>query len=232
MTNGTNPLIKAILLAILTILIFITDQLALLLLLLLYILLFFRIGRIKTGGLKWLVIPFLMSLPLTYLVFIVSYWIDANDFYTGFSRGVFEASQFHLRILILILANILFIKTTDTRQLVHMLQVIHIPEIFILVLATVFRFFPILIDEGRRIIEVQRTRGIRPYHLLRPHHSLPLLIPLFIINMQRAQEMALSVRLRGSFINTQKPEWQLNKQDLYSILGFTLMLVLILMLRG
>ena len=82
-------------------------------------------------------------------------------------------------------------------RLASILSALRIPPLIIVLITTVFRFFPLILQEGQRIIEVQRTRGIKPIHLLRPHHFLPIVIPLLLNNMQRAHEMALSMKLRG-----------------------------------
>jgi energy-coupling factor transporter transmembrane protein EcfT len=74
---------------------------------------------------------------------------------------------------------------------------IKIPQVFVTLITTTFRFFPMMIQAGRRIIEVQRSRGISPRHLLRPHHFLPIVIPLLLIHMRRAHDMVFSMKLRG-----------------------------------
>ena len=195
--HALNPLTKLGLLILLTTLVFFVKSPIVLGLLSSYVLLLMICSRTGLGMMRWLFVPFLMSMPVTFGVFIASYWMSFNNFIPGLLTGLSEGGLFFLRIFLLLVANILFVKTTDIRQFARALTQIRIPQTFVTLITTVFRFFPVMLQEGQRIIEVQRTRGIRPRHLLRPHHFLPIVIPLLLINMQRAHEMALSMKLRG-----------------------------------
>lgn len=191
-----NPLTKLGLLILLTTLVFFFKSPIVLGILSIYVLLLMVYSRTNLGTMRWLFVPFLMSMPVTFGVFIASYWVSFNNFVLGSQKGLAEGGLFFLRIFLLLVANILFVKTTDIRQFASALTQIQIPQTFVTLITTVFRFFPMMLQEGQRIIEVQRTRGVRPHHLLRPHHFLPIVIPLLLINMQRAHEMALSMKLR------------------------------------
>ena len=192
-----NPLTKLLLLILLTTLVFLVRSPVILGILTGYILILMWVSRTGMGMMRWLIIPFLISAPMTTFVFIGSFWIELGSLQRGLTRGLTEGGLFVLRIFLLLLANIIFVRTTDIRQFAGAMTRIKMPEIFVTLITTTFRFFPMMIQEGQRIIEVQRSRGIRPRHLLRPHHFLPIVIPLLLINMQRAHDMVLSMKLRG-----------------------------------
>jgi energy-coupling factor transport system permease protein len=192
-----NPLTKLLLLMLLTTVVFIVKSPVFLGFLAGYILIAMGVSRTGIGMMRWLFIPFLISVPVTTLIFVGSYWNELGSLRLGFIRGLTESGLFFLRIFLLLLANIVFVRTTDIRKFARSLSRIKIPQVFVTLIITTFRFFPMMIQEGRRIIEVQRSRGIGPRHLLRPHHFLPIVIPLLLINMQRAHDMVLSMRLRG-----------------------------------
>ncbi|MBN1351945.1 energy-coupling factor transporter transmembrane protein EcfT [candidate division KSB1 bacterium] len=209
-----NPLTKLSLLLLLTTLIFFIDSLPLLGLLSVYVLLLLWYSGTSMGMMRWLFVPFLLSMPLTFAIFIISYWMELNSFDVGLATGLNEGGKFFLRIFMLLVANILFVRTTDIRQFANALTRFRLPQTFVTLIVTVFRFFPTLLREGQRIIEVQRTRGMRPRNLLRPHHFLPIVIPLLLINMQRAHEMALSMKLRGIVLHTSDESIPFRIQDI------------------
>ena len=78
-------------------------------------------------------------------------------------------------------------------------------------------------------MEVQRSRGLRPVHLLWPRRFLPIVIPLLLINMQRAHDMALSMEMRGGMRKTRRVPLSLRWTDWTAI---TLNGVLVLTILG
>jgi energy-coupling factor transport system permease protein len=210
-----NPLTKLLLLMLLTTLVFIVRSPVFLGFLTGYVLIVMGVSRTRIGMMRWLFIPFLISVPMTTCVFVGSYWSELGSLKLGFIRGLTEGGLFFLRIFLLLLANIIFVRTTDIRQFAVSLTRIKIPQVFVTLITTTFRFFPMMIQEGRRIIEVQRSRGIGPRHLLRPHHFLPIVIPLLLINMQRAHDMVLSMKLRGMALQATSRSVPFSSLDLW-----------------
>lgn len=158
--------------------------------------LFIAVTRVKFGALKLLFVPFLVGLPATASVFIASYWVETGSFQLGLTQGGAEALYFLTRIFILVSANIWFVQTTDIRRFAESLRWLCVPEVIVLLITIVFRFFPLVFSEAKRILEVQRSRGLKPLMLLQPRYFLPILIPLLLINMQRASDIAISMELR------------------------------------
>ena len=56
---------------------------------------------------------------------------------------------------------------------------------------------PNIFGVALRVIEVQRCRGFEPKQLIRPKNFLPLFIPVFLAQMRRSADLALSLELRG-----------------------------------
>ena len=210
-----NPLTKLLLLTLLTTLVFIVRSPVILGILTGYVLLLMGASKTGMGMMRWLIVPFLISAPMTMLVFIGSYWTELGSLKPGFIKGFSEGGLFLLRIFLLLLANVIFVRTTDVRQFAGAMTRLKIPQVFVTLITTAFRFFPMMIQEGQRIIEVQRSRGICPRHLLRPHHFLPIVIPLLLINMQRAHDMTLSMRLRGMALQTPSVSVPFRSLDLW-----------------
>jgi len=197
-----NPLTKFVILIALTVVVFFARSPWILGGVLLYDVVLLGGRGIHMGRLKWLFVPFLLSVPVTLAVFVISYWIEFSNFEEGLWRGLSDSGLFLMRILVLLMANIMFVRTTDMRRLGECLNAIHVPYTIVLLITTVFRFLPLIVEEVHRIVEVQRSRGLRPINLLLPRCFLPLVIPLLLINMQRAHDMALSMEMRGRMQKT------------------------------
>lgn len=225
--SALNPLTKLGIITCLTVCIFLTNQLEWLGLLLLYVLTGFLVSKVRLGILKWMLVPFIISVPTSIFIFIASYWVETGSLAAGLEKGLYEGSLFLLRILILLLANILFVRTTDVRQLTSVLTALKFPETAVLLITSVFRFIPLMLEEGQRILDVQRTRGIKPLHLLLPNRFLPLVVPLLVINMQRSYEMSLSMQLRGGLQKEKNAAHTFSFSDIVAILSMIILTLLL-----
>ncbi|ACF12906.1 cobalt transport protein [Chloroherpeton thalassium ATCC 35110] len=226
--TSVNPLVKFLFIAALTLGIFLSDDILRLSAASLYLFALFYFGKIRLKEVKWFLLVFFASVPFTYAVFIASFWVEENRLSYGLEKGTIEATIFTLRLLILLLANLIFVKTTDIRRFSEQLHAIRVPRSITVLISTVFRFLPLIIDESARILEVQRVRGLKPTHLLKPRYFLPLVVPLITLNMQRAYEMALSMQLRGGLFPKKSQPVRFSKYDALAIanaLGFALILM-------
>ena len=185
------------------------------------LLLVLLMSRIRTGAMKWLFIPVIASIPSTFAVFILSYWFEIHHWRTAILRGGMEAFLYSGRLSILVIANILFVRTTDFRRLIEGLRSIWFPPVAVLLLITVFRFFPVFLDEVQRIYEVQRVRGLNKKQFLLPKYWLPLALPFIIVTIQRAYELALSFHLRGGMRLLRRKRLSFQRVD-FIILGIAI----------
>jgi energy-coupling factor transport system permease protein len=114
-----------------------------------------------------------------------------------------------LRFAVLILGLSLFSLTTNTTQVAHgiehllrPLQRLRFPaHEFALIVVIALRFVPILALEAERIAKAQASRGAqggqRAFNpLARARRSLPLLVPLFVTALRRAETLALAMEAR------------------------------------
>ncbi len=115
-----------------------------------------------------------------------------------------------LRFAALILALSLISFTLATTELVRGLEALLRPltrlglptQDFILLIQVALRFQPLLAREAERIAKAQASRGAdwgtgRGSILRRVRQLFPLLIPLFLIGLQRAEQLALAMVARG-----------------------------------
>jgi len=73
---------------------------------------------------------------------------------------------------------------------------------FVLMVQVTLRFLPLLAQEAERIAKSQASRGAewgtgRGGLLRRARQALPLLVPLFLAGLQRAENLALAMEARG-----------------------------------
>ncbi len=98
-------------------------------------------------------------------------------------------------------------STTETVQglasLLRPLRKVGLPvQDFVLMVQVALRFLPLLAREAERIAKSQASRGAewgtgRAGPLRRVRQALPILIPLFLVSLQRAENLAVAMEARG-----------------------------------
>lgn len=159
-------------------------------------------------------LPFILFLALLQILF----GSPGNEFPAWFTLGPLHISKIDLLtggiIIVRFAALILLISLTSaiisTSELVHSLQALlrplaalGIPTQDIVLMAQVtLRFLPLLALEAERIAKAQASRGAewgtgKTGILRRVRQALPLLVPLFLNSLQRAEALALAMEARG-----------------------------------
>jgi energy-coupling factor transport system permease protein len=135
--------------------------------------------------------------PVAWLVFTASYWDRGRALPHNLYVGFLTSGEFALRLLVIILANLLIMATTDPRQFARSLRGWWVPNEICLMFMTVLRFLPLAAGEVRRMLDAQRCRGFRVRRLWRPDAWLPLSVPVLVSSLHRAEGLAMSLELRG-----------------------------------
>lgn len=191
-----HPTTKLAVLLSLTINVFFLDSYAILVSLFIALWCVYFIARIGLAFVKWMMLMLFSGLPVILLVFIISGYERAGTLSGGAVWGIREAGIFLLRLGIVLLANVIVIKSTSLKDLTESLRGLRIPEKAVLFFTTILRFLPMSIESGKRIIEVQRCRGFRIVGLANPKNFLPVFVPLFVSHMRISHDMALSLEIR------------------------------------
>lgn len=150
----------------------------------------------------------------------------------GFERGFFYC----LRLILIVLASSLLTLTTSSVQITYAvdkllrpLKIFHFPVAeFSLMLSVSLRFIPVLMEELCKLIMAQKARGasFRHGNLKRRLHCLTsLLIPLFNSALDRADQLAVAMEVRGFDPDT--PRTSVNKYA-FGIADITLTTIVIL----
>jgi energy-coupling factor transport system permease protein len=115
-----------------------------------------------------------------------------------------------LRFPALILLIAAFSAATSTTEIVRGLEALLRPlaklrlpvQDFVLMVQVALRFLPLLALEAERIAKAQASRGAewgvgRGDPLRQARQALPILVPLFLVSLQRAENLALAMEARG-----------------------------------
>ncbi len=188
-----------------------------LLLALLVVLLGLILGRIPLRfALRGLLppLPFLLILAVLQ-VFLTGHPAGAVPvFAAGFiyiyAAGLTAAGVLLLRFAALILLLSLFSFTLSSSEMIHGLESLFSPlarlgiptQDLIMVVQVTLRFIPFLAQAAERIAKAQASRGAewgtRKGNLFqRVRQVIPLILPLFLTSLRRAETMALAMDARG-----------------------------------
>jgi len=147
------------------------------------------VGRV----LAWTV---LAPVPAYGLLFVISGREATGAWGAGLAWGLVRLVPYCLRIAGLVLANLLFLQVTPLPELIRCLRALPIPDQAALFLAALLRFLPTTLQEARRVLEAQRCRGMARRRFLTPSGFIALALPLFLAQLQKSHDLALSLDIR------------------------------------
>lgn len=156
--------------------------------------------------------------PLTFLILITVFFqlLFSQGEHVLFDLGWFKITQEGLLnalliiirfVLIVFMSTILTLTTTPLEiadgieALLNPLKKFKVPvQEIALILSIALRFVPTLMEETEKIMNAQRARGIdfdQGKLLERMKKIVPLLVPLFISSIDRADQLAVAMTARG-----------------------------------
>lgn len=159
-------------------------------------------------------LPFLLILAVLQ-VFIAPHPVDAVPLIELgplriYLAGLVTAGMLLLRFTVLILGLGLASYTLSTSELIHGLESLLSPltrlgiptHDLVMVMQVTIRFIPFLAQTAERIAKAQASRGAEwgtgsRNLLARIRQFIPLILPLFLISLRRAETMALAMDARG-----------------------------------
>ncbi|MEW6651152.1 MAG: energy-coupling factor transporter transmembrane component T [Chloroflexota bacterium] len=184
---------------------------------LLVVLLLLRVGKIPLRfALRGLIPP----LPFLFILAVLQIFVSIRPttaeplfswgFINLYSSGLVSAGMLLLRFCVLILSLSLASFTLSTSEMIHGLERLLSPfarlgvpthDLVMIVQVTV-RFIPFLAMATERIAKAQASRGAdwgtRQGNLLqRARQIIPLIVPLFLTSLRRAEILALAMDARG-----------------------------------
>lgn len=197
-------------------------------------------------------IPFsrvLKGLKPIFLVLVLTFFVNVLMtpgtllFQIGFlkvtAEGIEKAIFIGIRLVLLVLGTTLLTLTTSPMQLTDGLEslmkpltLLHFPsQILAMMVSIALRFIPTLYEEADKIMRAQKARGAdfdSGNMLSRAKAMIPLLVPLFINALNRAEELGVAMEARcynGSVQRTRLNPLKMGPKDLAIGLGGTACLV-------
>jgi len=153
-----------------------------------------RPSRTMLRALAWTT---LVPLPWMAVLFVLAGRESMGAWRPGFIWGLAHLAPYMTRIGCLMLANLVFLQATPLPELMDALRRLPLPDRAALMMATLLRFLPSVLQEVQRVLEAQRCRGLARRRLLTPAGLLSLAVPLFLAQIQRSHDLALSLEIRG-----------------------------------
>lgn len=124
------------------------------------------------------------------------------------SEGIINAIFIFLRFVLIISFSTLLTLTTAPLQLTDAIEAVMKPLAVVkfpvhevaLMLSIALRFVPTLMDEAQKIMNAQRARGVdfgEGNFFEQMKAIIPILIPLFVSSLNRAEDLATAMEARG-----------------------------------
>jgi energy-coupling factor transport system permease protein len=155
---------------------------------------------IAVGGALPLVVRFRALFALVF-VFTVTVW---TLFFAGVLRPSWPGFDFGLstaiRLDTFLATGLLFLAITRVEEIAYALGRIGVPYAVGFTLTLAFRLVPLFFDAAATIVQAQRCRGLRMDEggiVVRLRRFVPVVVPVFIGALRRADRMAMALELRG-----------------------------------
>lgn len=194
--------------------------------------------RIYLGNLK-AILPIIIftaiinSLYINEGIILLDWWI-----FTISSGGLIRASFMALRIAMLIFISATLTYTTTPNDLTDAIESLCSPlkliglgsivHVLTMMMTIALRFIPTLIEETQKIINAQKARGADIENggiVKRVKTLMPILIPLLVMSVRRAYDLAEAMECRcynGGIGKTRMKKFKVRYYDIFSLL-FTLL---------
>ena len=245
-----DPRTKIILMLVYIVMVFLVKSLALFPVPLVYVLLALWLGQISFSyfgrAVKpirfLLVIMFLLNLFITPGENVLFSW----KFVTIRKEGLLQAIFISLRLILLVTGASIMTLTTSPialtdglERMLSPLKVFHFPAHELAMMMTIaLRFIPTLMEEADKIRKAQMARGAdfeSGNIIARAKAMIPILIPLFVSAVRRADELAMAMESRcyhGGEGRTKLHQLKLGRGDLIAVLATVAFVVFILVMQG
>lgn len=128
------------------------------------------------------------------------------------SRGISVAARASLRLFCFALPLVSVLSITKLNDLANaVVQYLHVPYCYVFTITTAVRFVPIFAYEMSQITEAQMSRGVEfdtknPFKKIKL--MMPLIVPLLVLSVRKADSCALAAEERGFYLRTRKSSYK------------------------
>jgi energy-coupling factor transport system permease protein len=127
---------------------------------------------------------------------IWTFFYGAGTRAQGFRYGV----SMGIRLATFLVTGLLFLTTTRMEEVAYALRRLGVPYLVGFTLTLAFRLVPVFMESAVTIVQAQRCRGLDLRHggwIGRLRRFAPVIVPVFIGALRRADRMAMALELRG-----------------------------------
>ncbi len=154
-----------------------------------------------------------------------------------YSDGLVKGTFFFLRIILIVVISTMLTMTTSTTDInlglewvLSPLKYIKVPVAeFAMMLSLTLRFIPTLLIETEKIMKAQASRGIdfdEGNIFDKMKQIVTLLIPMFVISINRAEDLANAMEARGYIIGQKRTSIDELRFQLRDYLAFGFVLII------
>jgi energy-coupling factor transport system permease protein len=139
---------------------------------------------------------FVLVFGFTLVIWTFFYGSVFGPTWAGFLFGLSTA----IRLGTFLATGILFLTITRVEEVAYGLGCLGIPYAVGFTLTLAFRLVPVFFDSALTIVQAQRCRGLefgRGGVVTRLRRFVPVIVPVFIGALRRADRMAMALELRG-----------------------------------
>lgn len=155
-----------------------------------------------------------------------------------YQEGAINAAYLFLRIVLMIGITSLLTLTTMTtdinnglESILSPLKLLHIPVgVFSMLISLTLRFIPTLLLESKKIMNAQASRGVdfsEGSLIQKVNQIVALLIPMFVISFQRAEDLAYAMEARGYIVDGKRTKLDELKFKLVDYISIIVMVLII-----
>lgn len=156
---------------------------------------------------------------------VIFYMIPVVNWLPVTMEGVYFGITIALRMMIILLSFIIFLSTTQTRDMMMVLvEKLKVPYDYAFMFVTSLRFIPTFMGEVAAIQEAQKARGYRlegvnPLKKVKAY--VPIALPLVLISLAKGERLALAMETRAycsGVPRTYLKEWKIQVKDIAAII--------------
>jgi len=134
-------------------------------------------------------------------VFTLVVWTFFYHGHFGATRGGFVYGlSTAIRLDTFLAAGLLFLTTTRVEEVAYALGRVGVPYTVGFTLTLAFRLVPVFFDAALAVVQAQRCRGLELHRggvVRRLRRFVPIIVPVLIGALRRADRMAMALELRG-----------------------------------
>jgi energy-coupling factor transport system permease protein len=137
-----------------------------------------------------------IALIIGVTIVIWTFFYGAATREEGFRFGL----SMGIRLATFLITGFLFLTVTRMEEVAYALRRIGVPYLVGFTLTLAFRLVPVFLESAMTIVQAQRCRGLdvrRGGWIARLRRFAPVIVPVFIGALRRADRMAMALELRG-----------------------------------